>query len=83
MWNSSGEGGGPDEIGSFAIIDIAEADVFDQVRVDLGLRDHFLQLGVDKVIEFCVFKAALASFCERRAEGEGYDDVVRILLRAG
>jgi hypothetical protein len=59
---------------------VSETDVLDKRRVDLALRDDFLEEGVDEVVEVCVLETALAGLCEGRAEREGDDDIIGVFL---
>lgn len=58
---------------------IAEADILDQSWVDAGTLPDFLQQGIDEVFEAGVFEAALVRLGERCSDGEGDDNVVRVL----
>jgi hypothetical protein len=60
---------------------ISETDILDERRVDLALRDDFLEEGVDEVVEVCILETALAGLCEGCAEREGDDDIIGVFLR--
>lgn len=80
--DASGQGGGADQVRGFAVIDVTETDVLDEGRVQVGLAYDFLQQRVQQVVQVGVFEAAFHGLGERRAEGEGDDHIIGVLLGA-
>jgi hypothetical protein len=62
---------------------ISQADILHQGGVEAGFLDDLLEDFEDEAVERGVFEASLAGFGERRADGEGDDDVVGVLCGAG
>jgi hypothetical protein len=62
---------------------IAQTDVLDERRVQLGLLHYLLQQSVDHVVQFGVLEAALGGLGKRRPQRKGDDNVIRVLLGAG
>lgn len=58
---------------------IADADVLDESRVELGALDDGLEELVEDAVELGVLEAALTGLGEGRTDGEGDDDVVGVL----
>lgn len=58
---------------------VAEADVFNKCRVDLGLGNDLLQQLDKNAIKRRVLEATLVCLCERRAHGERNNDIVGVL----
>jgi hypothetical protein len=62
---------------------ITEANILNDRRVDLATHQNILEQRVDHVVELGIFHAALDSLAQRRADGEGDNNVVWVLLQTG
>ncbi len=78
VWDSGGEGGGADDVGGLAAVDVAESHILDHGWVNIGLLDDFLKEGVDEVVEGGVLKASLPGLGESGTAGVGDDNVVGV-----
>jgi hypothetical protein len=58
---------------------IAQADVLNKRRVQVGLDDDLLQQLDEHAIEWRVLQASLVCLCERRPHRERDDDVIGVL----
>jgi len=58
---------------------ISKADIFNQSGVEVGLCDDLLQELDDNAVERSILEAALPCLCERCSDGEGDDNVIRVL----
>lgn len=61
---------------------VAQADILDQGRVDLGLGEDVLQEGVEHVVHLGILETALEGLGQRGSQGEGDDHIVGVLLGA-
>jgi hypothetical protein len=57
---------------------IAQAHVLDELRVNVGALDDFLEQLDDDAVQRCVFEASFLALCQWRADGECDDDVVSV-----
>jgi hypothetical protein len=57
--------------------DGADGDIFDELGVDAGAFDQSLEGAVEKVGRLGVFETTFATLCDGRAEGAGYDDLLK------
>ena len=78
----SSQGGGADQVGGLAIVDVTKTDVLDEGRVYVGLGQDFSQQRVKQVVQVGIFEAAFHGLGEGRAEGEGDDNIFGVLLGA-
>ena len=58
---------------------ISKAEILDESRVEIAALPYLLEDGIDHVLEAGVLEAAFLRLGQRRADGEGDDDVVGIL----
>lgn len=97
MRDSGGQGGGAHHVGGLAFVhlvrlvefalisldtDIAEANILNQGWVNLGLGQGFLQQSVHHVVQLGVLETALAGLGQGSAQGQGNDNIIRVLLGA-
>ena len=61
---------------------IAKADVFYELWIDIRFVDNFFKKGIDDVVQWCVFKATFEAFGQRRTDCQCNDHIVGILLGA-
>ena len=62
---------------------ISHANILNQVRVEVAPPVDLLQKAVDHEVQIGVLETALLSFRQRRPDGQGDNNIVGILLRAG
>lgn len=58
---------------------VAQANILNHVGVDLRFLEDFFQQSVDQVVQIRVLKAALLAFGQRRSDGKGDNNIVRVL----
>ena len=61
---------------------ISQAHILNQGGIHLGLGEHFLEKRIYHVIQLRILESTLAGLCERRAQREGDDYIVWVLLSA-
>jgi hypothetical protein len=60
---------------------VSEANVLDDLGVQLGLGQHLLQEFDKQVIQRRILEATLPGLGQWRSQGESDNDIVRVLLR--
>lgn len=62
---------------------VAEANVLDELGVEVRLADDLLEEAKQDTVQWCVFEPAPAGFGQGRADGERDYDVVWVLFGDG
>lgn len=61
---------------------VAQADILDQGRVNLGLGKNILQQRVEHEVHLGILETALEGLGQRGSQGEGDDNIIGVLLGA-
>lgn len=57
---------------------IATADIFNQLGVDFGFLEDFLEDGVKEEVEFGILESSLECLCQWRTDCEGNDNIIGV-----